>query len=394
MNFLSFVSGCCSSRKSKTAAIVGAAFSGVTMAVANLAGLFHVPVISFSSTSRLLSDRDRFKSFYRTVSSDTLQAQAMVDILHRFHWQLIITAASDNEYGRSGINALKQVIQADKRRKICIVVDEMFSRRGESRKLRMQNFFEKVLKQPKARVIILFAEFPDASFFMNEATTAGLKDYVFLASDSWTGSREVVSGHDELISAVIGLKSLTVSVPPFSRYIDQKVQEKTGELNKWNDEYKNKRNCNNTESTTCSFHKSIHNDGYVPYVIDAVFAIAHALHNMFSCTQTGCSPTWRNNDFQHLNQFLRNVTFSGYLAENISFDESGSVNAGYSIYTLTDNNYKYEKIGKWKKNSLEFNQSNVYWKNGSAGAILSVCSYECVQGESRRFFSFVILGHV
>lgn len=94
--------GCCSS-KSRTAAIVGAAFSGVTMATASLTGLFHVPVISYASTSRLLSDRSRFQYFYRTVPSDNLQAQAITSLLHEFRWHFVIVLASDNEYGRSGV---------------------------------------------------------------------------------------------------------------------------------------------------------------------------------------------------------------------------------------------------------------------------------------------------
>lgn len=47
----------------KTVAIVGAAYSGITMAVTSLAGLFYIPVVSYASTSRLLEDRSRFKYF-------------------------------------------------------------------------------------------------------------------------------------------------------------------------------------------------------------------------------------------------------------------------------------------------------------------------------------------
>lgn len=365
---------------------MGAAFSGVTMAIANLAGLFHVPVISYSSTSRLLSDRDRFKSFYRTVSSDEFQARAMVDILHALQWQLVVTAASDNEYGRSGINALKQTIQTDNRRKICIVVDVMFSRRGEAGTSIMKSFFEKVKNLPKAKVIILFAEFPDANYFMSEATAAGLKDYVFLGSDSWTGSSKVVSGHDQLINAVIGLKPLTVKVTCFSQYIKQKLLENAYKADRWTEEYKQQLNCSSTDVKTCSLHNNIHSFGYVSYIIDAVFAVAHALHHMFHCTQTGCPVTWQNVNFQHLNQFLQNVTFTGFLGENISFDDTGSINAGYSIYTLTNNSYSYVRIGKWKQNALELHQSKIFWKNSSTVAISSVCSSECMQGKAMKMF--------
>ena len=38
---------------SKGVAVIGAAYSGISIAVANLAGLFHVPVVSYASTSLL-----------------------------------------------------------------------------------------------------------------------------------------------------------------------------------------------------------------------------------------------------------------------------------------------------------------------------------------------------
>ena len=83
----------------KGVAVIGAAYSGISIAVANLAGLFHVPVVSYASTSRLLSDRQRFKHFLRTVPSDTHQAQAMVDVIREFDWNFVSTIASDTEYG-------------------------------------------------------------------------------------------------------------------------------------------------------------------------------------------------------------------------------------------------------------------------------------------------------
>ncbi|KAJ7383905.1 hypothetical protein OS493_025232 [Desmophyllum pertusum] len=46
--------------KFQTIAVVGAAYSGVSMAVTNLCGLFYVPVVSYASTSSLLSNKVRF----------------------------------------------------------------------------------------------------------------------------------------------------------------------------------------------------------------------------------------------------------------------------------------------------------------------------------------------
>ena len=42
---------------------------------------FNLPQISYASTSPALTDRRRYKSFFRTVPSDIYQAMALVDIM-------------------------------------------------------------------------------------------------------------------------------------------------------------------------------------------------------------------------------------------------------------------------------------------------------------------------
>lgn len=49
--------------KFQTIAVVGAAYSGVSMAVTNLCGLFYVPMVSYASTTSLLSNKVRFGYF-------------------------------------------------------------------------------------------------------------------------------------------------------------------------------------------------------------------------------------------------------------------------------------------------------------------------------------------
>ena len=100
------------------------------MAVANLAGLFYIPVVSYASTSRLLEDKSRFKYFLRTVPSDNLQAQAMVAIIQAFNWSFVSTIASDTEYGRSGIDAFRTTV-SKLNHPICTVVNALFTTRTQ-----------------------------------------------------------------------------------------------------------------------------------------------------------------------------------------------------------------------------------------------------------------------
>ncbi|EDO46638.1 predicted protein, partial [Nematostella vectensis] len=371
---------CCGRKSRHTVAIVGAAFSGVTMAIASLAGLFYIPVVSFASTSRLLGDRARFRYFYRTVPSDTLQAKAMVDIIHTFQWSFVITVASDNEYGRSGISALKEMAQRDQRRHVCVVVDELFSRRGS--KKHIKKIFDKIKKYPNAKVIIVYAEFPDAKYFLEEAKAAGLRDYVFIASDSWAGSVDVVRGLDNVISSVICLRPPIVPIPKFKSQLQKKLSSNVSEHH-WTEQYKKyiAHVCNGSAAGTC--HTGIHNDGYIPYIIDAVSAIAHALHSLLGCTKNGCPKTFNQELLRHLPSFIQNISIEGYSNKQVTFDEFGGAKGSYDLYSLKIHNgdYDYEKFGRWSPSGLSINKRLIRWNNMHNSQPDSKCSKNCRRGE-------------
>lgn len=94
----------------RTVAIIGLGTSDVAMAVTNFAGLFYVPVASYSSSSRLLSNRIRFKYFLRTVSSDTPMARTVIDVLRALKWNFVHVLYSDTDYGRSAVETFEHVL--------------------------------------------------------------------------------------------------------------------------------------------------------------------------------------------------------------------------------------------------------------------------------------------
>lgn len=67
--------------------IVGASSSSVSVPVAGLLRVFKISQISYASTSALLSNRDLYDYFFRTVGSDNFQATAMLDIIKKYDWR-------------------------------------------------------------------------------------------------------------------------------------------------------------------------------------------------------------------------------------------------------------------------------------------------------------------
>nr|CAI5860294.1 unnamed protein product [Callosobruchus analis] len=83
----------------------------VSLQVANLLGLFHIPQISPASTAKALSDRGRFKYFARTVPPDTFQSSALVDIVKSVNWSYVSTIYSEGSYGEYGIEVFHREAQ-------------------------------------------------------------------------------------------------------------------------------------------------------------------------------------------------------------------------------------------------------------------------------------------
>ncbi|XP_078524876.1 extracellular calcium-sensing receptor-like [Lissotriton helveticus] len=65
-------------------AILGEVISTYSIAVARLLGLYRHPQISYASSSPILSNKQMFPSFFRTIPSDDTQAQLLAELLLHF----------------------------------------------------------------------------------------------------------------------------------------------------------------------------------------------------------------------------------------------------------------------------------------------------------------------
>lgn len=224
-------------------AVVGGAYSSVSIQVANLLRLFQIPQISYASTSAELSKKDKFGYFMRTVPPDKLQAKALVDIVQHFNWTYVSTVASEGEYGDSGIEAFKK--EFEKQTGQCIATS-LRIRRTATRDDYLDTM-NLLYKSKKARVVILFVRQDDAAGILNAATSLGFyDDFIWLASDGWGNGLKVVTGNEKTAH---GALTITLQSQPLQKY-DTYFKSLTPENNLeniWFKEYW-------AEHFDCSFH--------------------------------------------------------------------------------------------------------------------------------------------
>lgn len=98
--------------------VIGPQTTAVTLKLANMGRVFRVPQVSYLATSPRLSDTAEFPFFFRTVPSDYHQANAIIELLNEFGWNYVSIVYSDSEYGETGFESIKKIIE--KERDICL----------------------------------------------------------------------------------------------------------------------------------------------------------------------------------------------------------------------------------------------------------------------------------
>lgn len=272
-----------------TVVIVGLGTSDVAMAVANFAGLFYVPVVSYASTSRLLSNRIRFKYFLRTVSSDTLMVRAVIDFLRALKWNFVHVLYSDTDYGRSAIETFEHVLSASAGTKICVAVKRTFTQHTNSREIEGFLSDMRAKQNAKAKAVLLFTTIEDTELILKYFDDLGMKDYVFIATDHFTGPTNRFHSSREMLRRIVGVTPHRGSAEEFVKYFERFNGSASG--CPWLDEYRGHHHTKNPGQLSA----------YVPYVIDAVYAAAYGLHDLLNCTQgKGCQ--FSPDEFSNLNR--------------------------------------------------------------------------------------------
>ena len=214
-------------------AVIGAAYSKVSIQIAHLLRLFEIPQISYASTSAELSDKDKFKYFMRTVPPDKLQANALKDIVEHLNWTYVSTVASSGEYGVSGIEAFER--EYVKSLGQCIATREKVPQNPTEQDF--LTIIENLYAARNGRVVVLFTGQEDAGGILRAATTKGyLDDFIWVASDGWGNSVKTVKDSKEAAQGALTLTLKSNPITEFDNYFT-KLRPENNKENVWFHDY-------------------------------------------------------------------------------------------------------------------------------------------------------------
>ena len=391
---------------SPLAGVIGPFRSDVSVAVANLLRVFNIPQVSYGSTTPVLSDKDLYGYFFRTVPSNSYQGRAMVDVVRHFGWTYVMTVYSAGEYGEKG---MEKFYDEAERAGLCIAkrkklppfpTEEDFA-----------NTVQELLEMRKSSlngrldVVVLFCIQRDNEGLLRAASKIlkqGIR-FSWLASNSWGAREQVTHGVEEAGEGAITINYVDGIVKRFKDYF-LSLNPTKYKHGPWFEEfYQSILKCtllNSTKSNdfprTCQPDESLpRNLGIAPVrvVINAVYAVANALNNMHKVLCAGASglcESMRKLKREQVLEYLKNVSFpDASLNSTVSFNKNGDVDGKYNIlnFKRVDHKHHYVKIGKWIGaldgtidnivGRLELNDTAISWGGGRLTTPESFCSERC-----------------
>ncbi|XP_026092161.1 metabotropic glutamate receptor 7 isoform X2 [Carassius auratus] len=422
----------------KVVGVIGASASSVSIMVANILRLFQIPQISYASTAPELSDDRRYDFFSRVVPPDSFQAQAMVDIVKLMGWNYVSTVASEGSYGEKGVEAFMQISR--EAGGLCI---------AQSLKIphdHKQADFDKIIRQlldtPRARAVIIFAYDEDIRGILNATKRADqVGHFLWIGSDSWGAKNSTIQGLEDAAMGAITILPKRAIVQGFDTYFMSRTLE-NNRRNVWFAEFweenfncklmssskkeDTSRKCTvfglfnrgpdqqhqattpstlqHSQDIICSrgydlgwaegqerigIDSHYEQEGKVQFVIDAVYAMAHALHNMqkdLCPDQSGVCGEMEHAGGKKLLKYIRSVSFNGSAGTSVTFNRNGDAPGRYDLfqYQMNINSTPiYKVIGQWTE-TLKLRLNEMQWPNGEMEIPISVCSLPCKTGQRKK----------
>ncbi|XP_029922222.1 vomeronasal type-2 receptor 1 [Myripristis murdjan] len=404
------------------AALVGAGGSDLSIATARILGLYHFPQVSYFSSCSALESKFQFPTFLRTIPNDVHQSTAIAKLVLHFGWTWVGTIAADDDYGKYGIKEFKEQVEEAG---VCISFSETLPKVSSPEDI--QRIVDTVVEST-AKIIVVFSSDVDLSPLIVELLRHNVTNRTWIASEAWVTSALINQpGVSSVLGGTLGFGVKRANIPGLQSYLlslDPYADSLTEEF--WETAFNCTLNygkalrearerakaANSTLSRAaravpdglCTGKESLQrlNSTYsdvsqlrITYnVYKAVYAVAHALHNLEHCVP-GQGPFNRNScaeitSFEpwQLMYYLKNVRFNVPHTEEEIFFNDGDVDGYYDIINWQvkgDGELSYVIVGSYNGTAqpearMTIQNESIVWNNEDVEHPRSVCSENCQPG--------------
>ena len=404
----------------EASAVIGTSMSFTTIPLSSLMSLYDIPQVSPSASSRLLSKRELYKSFFRTISSDTNQIRAMLSIFKRFKWNYIFAVGSDDDYGKLGVSDLKQLTGSSngdsqsEDEKICIFKDEYIPYSSEKTKNKIEEVVAKIKEGTKAKVVVLFLYVQSIGEQIIAEAKRQNVERIWLTSEAWNpAAAEIFSNQLELRNQTHGILSVSLqrqNLPDLKAYIEREIRTNYM-CNQWLLQYIERvfRGCKVTtlriqddvfectDGNTVNVSEVVDHFEQLPgptdRLIDAAYSLGLAMHTVLNDTCPDPAQPCQVNKLEpsRITAAMNGISFKNNQGVEFSYDKGEPKTSFYTIDNLvfdgSSGKMVYKQIGNWTFGNLKLDANAIQWpywfkQNDSENSFPeSRCSPECKPGQ-------------
>uniref|UniRef100_A0A8C5Q685 G-protein coupled receptors family 3 profile domain-containing protein n=1 Tax=Leptobrachium leishanense TaxID=445787 RepID=A0A8C5Q685_9ANUR len=393
---------------------------------ANIFGMYKYPQVSFMSQDPLQSDKQQFPFFYRAIPSEKTLYAGIIALLKHFGWTWIGILYPDDD---SCINSIKIVKQMIEESGGCVEFLKMIPSINDYSVERIAEI-NNTISQATSNVILVYGSKNSVYYLEQNVHINSIpgKIWVHTAESSF---RMYNQANDTSVNGTLRFIMSKKEVPDYIKFIQDVNPNRfpTGRtFTTWWDELcenrcpfnVRRRNCTGVESgrPILYSHCNLRFTAMSYSVYNAVYAVAHALHEMYQATplkERLLDPNkLQFQDLQgwKLNQYLKKVYFTNTMGDEIYFKDD-EISIGYDIYNtvhLPNGTNIAEKVGTFNHSAppgkqIKFDKP-IVWENkfiktstprsvccescrgGKRKSILKgkpVCCYDCLQCPEGQF---------
>ncbi|XP_043975244.1 extracellular calcium-sensing receptor [Gambusia affinis] len=357
-------------------AVIGLASSSPTRAVAQVLGSFNIPLVSYFATCTCLNDKHVYPSFLRTVPSDLFQVGGLVQLVTFLGWQWVGAIGTTDDYSQYGIQEFSSHFRHSGG---CVAFHLTIPKSPTAAEI--QDMAD-MLQISTANVVVVFA------------VEGQLLDLFLEGTLGFSFPGVNIPGLKEF------LLNVRPSPEPGMEFINMFWEEQFGCRLRFGINADPKPVCTGSEdlSLTSSSYTDVSRVRISYSVYKAVFAIAHALHNLLNCGSAGINEGVcdKNTEFTagQLLYHLKKGNFTNQFQERVYFDTNGEPVPLYDIINWQKDSkgkIRFVKVGGYDGSAplgqrLKLNGSTIVWTGGRSQVPVSQCSAPCRPGnrQARR----------
>lgn len=367
-----------------TLGIIGPAISSNSIYVNKLVSFESIPQISYASTSAELTNTTTYPYFYRTIPSDTFQAMFVKDLLTNFNWTYISVIGTDNAYGRSGVNSLKNAIKDSD---ICIGVEALIN--VNKKHNNSKNAIEELYEETLSNVIVFWGSFDSLQSVLMEASIQKLKNKIWIVSEASGRNEWFTTDENKVDGTFLIINPMGGRNLEFEEYF-YGLNLLDGYYNPWLETFFNVHGVNTTHNTNATLRQfsKYFDTAHVGFIQNAVLAYTKSYLNFaldnIPCdfTELDCTTTPIRNHSDFNEKYIQRIHFKGLHNDTVQFDHEGDITgAWYDLYMLIKNKNAppvFTHVAHWSS------EKGFHFLNDSlleqAYEINSTCSDTCLPG--------------